>query len=453
MAKLGFLEEILLPLAEKLGTNRYLVALKSGFIYTLPLIIVGSIILLLVNLPFADPIRAPQLYMEWYANLMDKYKSDLLQPYYVSMGAMALFVSFGIGSKLSESFGISGVRGGFISIFTFLILGAQVSSLPVLSLVGLPFMDVAEGNNLLVMDARYLSSKGLFTAMFSAIFSVHVYKFMIDKGIVIRMPKSVPPSVARSFEVILPIFALAILAQGLNLILRSTVEADFPLLLLKAFQPLIALASSYWGLVFIVVLIHLFWFVGIHSSGIFSPIILTVTLGNLDVNMGDVAAGKDPSQIFAGGFLDNWVYLGGAGATIGLAIAMAFFSKNEQSKSLGRLSLIPAMFNINEPIIFGTPIVMNPVLGIPFIITPLINLTITYFASSMDWIGKVTVQLPWTTPSPLAALISTGFNIPSLILSLSLTVLSVLIYLPFLKIYERSLSSSDNDLQKETVET
>lgn len=216
-----------------------------------------------------------------------------------------------------------------------------------------------------------------------------------------------------------------------------------PELMMKLFVPLVGAADSLPGLLLIVLLVHVLWFCGLHGTNIVG-VITAIMLTNLQANQAAMEAGEALPAIFAGGFLDSFVYLGGAGATLGLAIAMSI-SKSAHLRSIGRLSVVPGLFNINEPVIFGAPVIMNPILGIPFIGVPLINVTVAYLATSMDLVGRVVALVPWTTPGPLAAFLSTNFSVTALLLSLALVAFSTVAYLPFLNVYSRSLEAQESE--------
>ncbi|MGL5545199.1 MAG: PTS transporter subunit EIIC, partial [Cetobacterium sp.] len=177
---MNIIEEKLMPVAAKVGQNRYLNAIKDGFVYTMPFLIIGSFILLMVNLPFTDPNNV--LYMQWYANLMGSFKGDLVQPFYVSMGIMSLFVSYGIGMSLSNSYGLNGTTGGFLSMYAFLLTSAKLDWLPVGQAEGASALFlIPDGGWMPVMDARYLDAKGLFTAILGAIIAIEIFRLLVQK--------------------------------------------------------------------------------------------------------------------------------------------------------------------------------------------------------------------------------------------------------------------------------
>lgn len=436
------IEEKLMPLAAKLGQNRYLNAIKDGFVYTMPFLIIGSFILLLVNLPFTDPKNI--LYIKWYADFMEAYKADLVQPFYVSMGIMSLFVAYGIGMSLSNSYNLNGTTGGFLSIYAFLLTSAKLDWLPIGKLKEAQTLFLIENNGAMpVMDARYLDAKGLFTAIIASIISIEIFRLLVKKKFVIKLPDSVPPAIAKSFELLIPIVMVTIIFHTINIFSIKILNTMVPEIILKLFTPLLNISDSLISVICIILITHILWFAGLHGTNIVIAIVNSITLSNLAINQAALQAGEKLPKIFAGGFFDAYVYIGGSGATLGLAIAMVL-SKNEHIKSIGKLSVIPAFFNINEPIIFGAPIVMNPILFIPFITVPILNATIAWFATKFDLIGKIVSLVPWTTPNPIGALLATNFSVTAFLLSCILIVVSFFIYLPFLRMYEKSLEVSEN---------
>lgn len=438
---MNIIEEKLMPVAAKVGQNRYLNAIKDSFVYTMPFLIIGSFILLMVNLPFTDPNNV--LYMEWYANLMGAFKGDLVQPFYVSMGIMSLFVSYGIGMSLSNSYGLNGTTGGFLSMYAFLLVSAKLDWLPVGQAEGAGALFlIPDGGWMPIMDARYLDAKGLFTAILGAIIAIEIFRLLVQKKFVIKLPDSVPPAIAKSFELLIPIVFVTIVFHAFNIFAMKSLNIMVPEIILKAFAPLLNMSDSLISVIFIIIITHLLWFAGLHGTNIVIAIINSITLSNLAANQAALQAGETLPKIFAGGFLDAYVYIGGAGATLGLALAMSV-SKNAHIKSIGKLSVIPAVFNINEPIMFGAPIVMNPLLFIPFVGIPVLNACIAWFATKFDLVGKIITLVPWTTPGPIGALLATNFSITAFILSCGLVAVSFFLYIPFLRVYEKSLNETE----------
>ena len=434
-----FIENKILPIAAKIASNRYLNAIRDGFVFAMPFLIVGSFILLILNLPFTD--KSNFLYMEWYDNLMKAFKGDLVQPFYVSMGIMSLFVAYGIGYSLSGHYNLNSITGGFLSLFSFLLVSAKVEYVPIVEAVSKSFL-VAPNTSIPVMDVRFMDAKGLFVAIIFGIVSIEIFRFLVHKKLIITLPESVPPAIAKSFELLIPVAVVIVLFQALNIIIQKKLIMMIPELVMKIFEPLLHVSDSLPSIIILLLVIHILWFAGLHGTNIVDAIVKAITLSNLAINQAALQAGEPVTKIFAGGFFDSYVFMGGVGTTLGLAIAMVR-SKNEHIKSIGKLSIVPAVFNINEPIMFGAPVVMNPVLMIPFIALPIINATIAWIFTKLNIIGHIVSLVPWTTPGPLAALLATNLNVGSMILSLVLIFTSYLAYIPFLKAYEISLEKEE----------
>ena len=437
---MSIIENKVLPIASIVASNRYLNAIRDGFVFAMPFAIVGSFILLIFNLPFTD--KNTFLYMEWYTNLMAAFKNDLLQPFYVSMGIMALFAAYGIGYSLSGHYQLNSVTGGFLSLYSFLIVSAKVEYVPIIESVSKSFLVNAD-TSILAMDARYMDSKGLFVAIIFSIISVEIFKILVHKKIIITLPDSVPPAIAKSFELIIPVFVVTVLFHGVNLIIQKKLLIMVPDLVMKIFEPLLHASDSLPSVILILFLIHLLWFAGLHGTNILGAIVSSITAYNIAVNQTALQAGEAITKVWAGSFFDCYAFMGGVGTTLGLAIAMVR-SKNEHIKSIGKISIVPAIFNINEPIMFGTPVVMNPVLMIPFIFVPIINASVAFILTKLNIIGHIVASVPWTTPGPLGALLATNLNVGSMILSLVLIFTSYLAYIPFLKAYEISLEKEES---------
>ena len=419
------MEKHLLPIAGKVGNIKYLAAIRDGMINAMPFLIVGSLLLLLLNMPVTDPESV--IYVAWYANLMEAHKANWLQPFYASLGMASIFISFSVGSNLAKIYKLPSTPGGFLSLFAFLIVAAPVDGWPP------------------AVNASFLDTNGMFTAICFSILAIEVYRFMLSKGMTIKLPEQVPPAISRSFEALTPVVALILILQPLNLFVASLGEGGMlvPELVAKLFAPMVSALDTLPGLLLLVFGYHILWFFGMHGTNILGGIAAPVALTNFQANNAAFLAGTAAPTIFAGSFLDMFVLLGGIGSTLGLAIAMAL-SKNAHLKSIGRISVAPGIFQINEPVMFGAPVVMNPILGIPFLTIPLISTVIAYFAAYHNLIGRVVTLVPWTTPAPLSALLATNFSVSALVLSLSLLVLSTLAYMPFLRMYEKTLEAEMN---------
>ena len=379
--------------------------------------------------------------MAWYDNFTTAFSGHFIQIFNVSMGLLSLFVAYGIGYSLAGSYSLSTVTGGFLSLFAFLLISAKSNALSVAEDFANIFL-VEAGSNINVLDARFLDAKGIFSAIIGGIISIEIYKFLVSKKMTIKLPDSVPPAIAKSFEIIIPIAVVGILFQTINIIIQKNMKILTSALIDNITSHLLSKSDSLVLVIILLLIIHILWFVGIHGANVINAIISIVTLSNLALNQAALQAGEALPKVVAGEFFNVYVYIGGAGATLGLAIAMAL-SKNAHLKSIGRLSVIPGLFNINEPIMFGTPVVMNPILFIPFIGVPIINAVIAYTVLKIGIVGKIVSLVPWTTPGPLGAFLSTNLSVPAMILSLCLVFLSYLIYTPFINAYAKTLPDNE----------
>ena len=260
-----FIENKILPIASKIAQNRYLNAIKDGFIFAMPFLIVGSFILLVLNLPFTD--KNNFLYMQWYTDLMAKYKADWVQPFYVSMGIMSLFVAYGIGNSLSSYYSLNSITGGFLSLFSFLLVSAKVEWIPIVEVVSKSFLVEAD-SYIPVIDARYMDAKGLFVAIIAAILSVEISRFLVNKKLIIKLPDSVPPAINKSFEILIPVFIISVLFQIINVTIQKKMLIMIPDLVMKVLQPLLNVSDGLISIIIILLIVHILWFCGIHGANV-----------------------------------------------------------------------------------------------------------------------------------------------------------------------------------------
>ena len=436
---MAFMENKMMPIMAKVSANRYLNAIKDGFLYAVPFIIIGSFALLLFNLPLQDPNNF--LYFKPYDNFVKAFASDYLQIFNISMGIMSLFVSFGVGFSLAGYYNSDKVTNGLLSLYAFLLVSAKSLSVTIVGAVS-DLLFVAEESQVAVLDARYMDAKGLFVAMIVAVLSVEISRFLVNKKLTIKLPDSVPPAISKTFEILIPVAVISILFQIVNVIIQKNMLIMIPDLIMKALQPILNMSDGLVSILLVVFLIHLLWFCGIHGANVVSVVLQPIIYTNLAINQAALVAGEPIPKILAGEFLNYFVYFGGSGSTLSLCIAMLMV-KNAHLKSIGKLAIIPGCFNINEPIMFGVPIVMNPIFAIPFILTPMVNAVITYTLMKLNIVAKVVALAPWTTPPILGGFIATNLNFAAPILVICLIILDYIIYKPFLNMYIKELEKEE----------
>ncbi len=425
----NFLEAKILPVANKIGQQRHMTAIRKGIIATLPLTIVGSFFTILSNMPIPA-----------VANFLAPYQAILDIPFRFTVGILSLYATFGIASALAESYKMDTLSSGILAVLAFLVATVQ------------PVKVNADVKNV-ITAGRYinianLSASSLFAAIATALISVEIYHFLEKKNITIKMPQGVPPEVSNSFVALFPAAVILILFW----VVRDIFNFNIATFISNILMPLkgFLVGNSLAGGLTTVFFICGFWTLGIHGAAIMDPIVRPFWEMSIATNMNQFHAGAAAthlSTIFTEQFLQWFVWIGGAGGTLALVV-LFMFSKSKYLKDLGKLSILPGLFNINEPIIFGAPIVLNPILGIPFILAPLVTTTISYFATTSHLVPMMMVRLPFTIPAPIAAIMSTNWSWNALILSVVNFIIYIIIYYPFFKVFEKQQLEKENDAEQ-----
>ena len=416
----NFLEEKVSGPMVKLSEQRHLQAVRDGIIATLPLIIVGSFFLI---------IAFPPIPQTWgIYQFLSSNAAQILLPYRMTMYIMTLYACFGIGSSLSRSYKLDSLTGGILATMAFLL-----TIIP----------QVAEGIGF-AMPMASLGGGGMFVGIVVSIFAVEAYRLCMKSKFKITMPEQVPSSVARSFEALTPTAVIILIIGSITYFAGF----DWHGFVAKIMAPFVTAADSLPSVLVLVFLITLFWSFGIHGVSIIGTLARPLWLVLLEENSTAFAAGTEVANIAAEPFFQWFIWIGGSGCTIGLAILLAFRSKSAYGRALGKASVVPAIFNINEPLIFGAPIVLNPTLIIPFVITPMVCAVVAWFATSLGLVNEVVVNAPWTLPGPIGAYLATGGDWRAFVLSIILIVISLVIYYPFVNMYDKQQLA----LEKEDVE-
>lgn len=404
--------------ASKVQTNKYLSAVSTGLMGTLPILMIGSIALLLGVLP------------------IDAWKSFIastnLQGFFFTASTLttsliALYAAFAIAYRLAEKFEQQTLIPGVLAVFCFLMITPMTSA------------DV-NGVATSFLDTNWLGAKGLFTAILVALVSCRCYIFLVDKKITIKMPDSVPPVIASSFAGLFPAIITGFLfllgAYGFSFTSYGSI-AQFIYAVIS--MPLQNLSSSIWSLVFIVFIQMVLWFFGLHGSLVVGTFIQALYLPMDTVNMEAMAAGAANSElpnILGKTFYDLFAGIGGAGGTLSLCIMLVLMAKSKKNKAIGQLAIVPGCFTINEPIVFGYPMILNPIMAIPFISVPIIQILVAYVAIATGLCPRLTgVQVPFGFPVGVNGFIAGGWQIA--LLQIALVLIGMLIYYPFMKLSDR----------------
>ncbi len=417
-----FLNEKLMPVAAKMAANKFLIAVRDGITLAMPLIIIGSLLMVIAT-GFAIPP-------------LEKWLGDMGIAAYLwkgsdsSFGLIGLVASFGIAHSLTKQYQVDGVPAGIVSLSTFILVT--------------PFVSGEAGNG---MPTTYMAAQGLFVAIILGLINGWVYQWFINHNIQIKMPESVPPAISKSFSAILPGAALLV---GWLIVYGVLDAFGLPNLHMLAKTvlgtPLGLLGNNIVGVIILVLCCSSLWFVGLHGGNIVNKIMEPIWLANLGENAEAFRAGEPLKHIFTTPFMDNFVYIGGAGATIGLVLALAWLARrkhaSKQAKTLAPLTVVPGLFNINEPTMFGLPVVLNILLLIPFVLAPIVNLVVAYAAMATGLVPLTYTAPGWTTPPIISGFLATG-SIRASVLQIVLIVLDILIYLPFIASVEKRFRAEE----------
>lgn len=419
-----FLENKLAPFGEKVGNQRHLKALREGIMMAMPLIMIGSIFVLIASFPVAG-------WPEWLAA---HWQMDVLlnKTVNTTFGLVGLLTSFGVAYRLAESYKVDGPSAGVISLASFLLVTPNLFSAE--NAAGIPF--------------SYLGGKGLFAAIVVAMIVGEIYRIFIQKDIIIKMPGNVPEVVGRSFSAIIPGTVIIVFFMIVYKVLEVTGIGNLHNLLAVVLGKPLGLIGGTLGGTFVAVLLNsIFWFCGVNGGQVVGAVMNPVWLQAADVNRLASLAGEQIQNIITAPFIDLFVYIGGGGATIGLALCLMFFSKSKEYKTLGKISGIPALFNINTAILFSFPTVLNPIMLVPFILAPICNAVITYVAMKAGLVALTTgITLPWTTPPIIGGFLATGGHISGAVLQLILVIVSFVIYYPFFKAADKKNIEAANKI-------
>lgn len=426
----------LLPIATKLSTQRHLSAVKDSFIISMPLVMAASLFVLLnalgVNFFNTDVFSG-------IATIVNQG----------TLGVLSVLIAFTTANNLAEYYlgvkpeladsGFTKIHAGGLAVALMFMLMPVTQSVVV---EGLKDPAVITG-----MFAQELtSSSGLIYSLLTALIGTEIFvRFASIKCLRIKMPENVPPAIEKSFNALIPelitITIFAVIVFGLDMIWGLTIPDMITAVISK---PLSHFVLSSPGLIFLQFISDLLWVFGIHGSSILSPIRSAPMLEALTQNIAASGANAPIPNIVTEPFMNMYGLIGGGGCVLALVIAVFIVSKRQDHKTVAKLGLVPALFNISEPIMFGLPVVMNPIFMIPAIIVPSINLIIAYILTNLNIVGRVVAQVPWITPPGFYAFFATGGDIMAAILSIALLALDVVIYIPFVKV-----SNKVNDKQIE----
>lgn len=415
------------PFFEKISRNVYLQAIKDGFLGCMPIVLTSSIFLLIATLPGVVGITLPQPLIDWCNKL-----------YNFTMGVMGIMVAGTTAKNFTASMNRRMPAGKVLNDGSTMV-AAQCS---MLLLAVTQFTTKLNGSELSVFDCTSMGTRGLFSAYIAAFITVWVYKFCVSRDLTIKLPKEVPGAIAQNFRDIIPFGGAVIICGIIDVIVRNLMGVPFSELLIKLLSPLFTAAETYPGLILIQAATAFFWFIGVHGPSIVQPGIDPIRLANQAENLQVLLAGGHPAHSLT--FNMSLVgEFGGTGATFIVPLLLILFMKSKQLKAVGKASIVPVAFAVNEPLLFGAPMILNPYMLIPFVTAGCVNVSVAKFFIDNVGMNGFSFVVPWATPAPIGIFITTNFQLIALVFVAIIILLDAIIYLPFLKAYDKLLCDQE----------
>ena len=425
------MESFFMFLAEKVGRNKYLLSIRDGFLVSMPLLIAGSFFLLIANFPIP-------VWTEFWGRIFgENWTTFMVKPTEATFNIMAIIVVMAIGYSFAGHMKVNKIFGAAISVVSWFLL------MPYEVLIKGSLLISGVDTNVSGIPLKWVGSSGLFVGMIVAFLAVHIYAFANSKGWIIKMPDGVPPTVIQSFAALIPATLVITVFFVINIIFSFTpFENAFNFVFEMLQIPLLNLGNTVWAMVTAYIFVHIFWFIGVNGGSVvgavYNPILQTLAAQNLEA----FRTGEPIPNIISQQFQDLFATFGGAGSTLSLLIAMLLFCRSKRIKNLGKLSLAPGIFGINEPIIFGLPIVLNPIMFVPFLLVPTFNIVVSYIVMKIGLVPYPSgVPITWTTPIIVSGFLSTGWT--GAVLQVLLLIAGVFIYMPFIKIMDKQFMKEE----------
>jgi len=449
-----YIQTNVIPKVNEIAANKFLKAVSDGFMSIMPVIIVGAIFSLFNSLSIAP-------YQTFIATI--GLKSILSIPNMVTNDMLAVYAVFFIAFSLAKQYDKDAGVAGMIALFTFLaITPISNTSTIINNFVKTNEITLAEGvkvpaANVFTFD--YLGAKGLFVAIIVALVSTIIYNKLLEGGLAIKMPNGVPPTITKSFAGLIPGFVIIILFMIINktvtLLPIAGIDGLHTLIYTLIQKPLEAfIGNNIFSFLFAILLAQILWFFGVHGVSavilpIFYPLWTSLTAANIEAMNAGVSLYELPN-IINRSFFSVYALCGGSGATLGLCIYMALRAKSKQYKTLGKLAVLSNICGINEPIVFATPMVLNPYMAIPWICTPLIASVIGYVLTYLKVVPRLTTIVPLGTPVLMSGVLAGGAEGWRVALvQIAIIIISALIYLPFFSVIDKKSLMSELEAEKE----
>ena len=438
------IERFLVPIAAKLNSQRHICAVRDSFILTFPLTMAGSLMVLL-NFVFLSPdgFVAKLLKLESIIPNFAEYQNIFSPVLRGSADILAIFIVFLVARNLAKTLKADDLLTGLTAVSVYFII----------------YPDYVGVDNVNHLTTKFLGSQGLFVAIIVGLVVGELMAILSkSEKLEIKMPEQVPPAVARSFKVLIPIILITLSFSIINFLIKKVAPGGLHEWVYTVLQsPLTKLGQNVGSVIVLAFICQILWAMGIHGPNTIAAVRDTMFAEAVNSNVLYAAqhgtAWGAPYPVTFNGLFDAFGAYGGSGATLGLVIALILFSKAKDQKSIAKLSLAPGIFNINEMVIFGLPIILNPIYIIPFVLAPIVNIIIGYSATCIfKIIPPVAYGVPWTTPGPLIPFLGTGGNVLALLIGVLCLAVSVLIYAPFVIAAGKASQVDDDNSEKDTTE-
>lgn len=418
----NWIQEKINPIAVRIGSQKYLAAIRDGMTSIIPLTIIGGFAILLASPPIPEGMKATNVFfsfmLAWQSWAADN-ANILMVPYNLTIGLLAPYVLIAITYYLSKYYKMNLVTNLISALFVFFIAASPTEVI----------------KDIQYLPQENLGAKGMFGAMIIAIVVVEINRVFISHKLTIKLPASVPPGVAAPFEVLVPMIVATVLFVGLNAISIHLTKSYLVGVIYLLFEPFANISASLPVILLLAIFAKTLWFFGIHGDNMVGSIITPITTLNIALNLRQYQAGEQMTHIFSGAFYQVW---GGWITYPAFLLALMLLTKSVRLKSLSRLASAGTLFNINEPLIFGIPTVLNPWFFIPNIICTVLNLSIAYFLTATGVVGKFYIYTPWTTPGILQVFLA-SMDWKNVVLWILIFAIDVFISIPFIKIYDHQL--------------
>lgn len=416
------------PVFEAIAANKYISAIRDGFIACMPIIIFSSIFMMVAYVPNA-----------WGFYWPDNVTNTLMVAYKYSMGLLALFVAGTTAKNLTDSKNLELPKTNQINPVAVIVASE-------ISFVILSILPLKTG-----VDLTYMGTQGLICAYIVGLIVPNIYYVCIKNNVTIKLPAQVPGNIAQSFKDLIPM-GLSVTAFWLfGVGFKAATGTVLPRWIIQVLSPLFQASDSYLGLALIAGAMAFFWFCGVQGPSIVQPAVVPIMIANTAANLQQYQAGQHVSHVLAMNTMDYVMNFGGTGATLVVPFIMLFAARSAQLKAVGKAAFVPGTFSVNEPVLFGMPIIMNPMFFIPFLATPIVNVCLFKFFVSVLGMNSMMYTMPWTVPAPIGILISTGFAPLAFAFVLLTLVLDVAIYFPFIRVYDSTLLAEEK-AKEEVIE-